>query len=212
MPGITNWQDKTSQDEILSSHITGLQHAVGKMEDVLNMQVVSVTDEPLTLVADADGVYRIAEAQNKRNWLADPVPVIKRNGDVIATGFAIDYGGGAVIFDAGQAGNSFTASFSYVAAAGAVYDALDAHKSDYVPHFGFSFDTELTYDSEGNLIQVDEKEGTALKTRTTLSYDIDGNLIEVNVKKYEGANVVLEYTDTLNYVDGNLVSVERAVV
>ncbi len=98
---------------------------------------------------------------------------------------------------------------------GSVSGGLDAHKSDYAPHGGFGFDTELTYDIDGNLIQVDEKEGAILKTRTTLDYDENGNLEAVNVKKYapNGIDVDLEFTDTLTYdIDGNLEKVERAVV
>jgi YD repeat-containing protein len=98
---------------------------------------------------------------------------------------------------------------------GSVSGGLDAHLSDYMPHKGFDFDTTMTYDDKGNLIQVDEKEGATLKTRTTLDYDENGNLETVNVKKYapNGIDVDLEFTDTLTYdIDGNLEKVERTVV
>ena len=96
-----------------------------------------------------------------------------------------------------------------------IENRIESHLLNYVPHGGFDFNTELTYDIDGNLTQIDEKEGAALKTRTTLGYDVDGNLETVNVKKYapNGTDVELEFTDTLTYdVDGNLEKVEREVV
>ena len=108
----THWVDKETE-EILSPTISGLQHAARKIEESLDMDTDIATNEPLTLLADGDGVFRIAESVNKRNWLNDPAPVIKKNGVVITEGFTIDYAGGAVIFSTQQTGN-FTASFTYV--------------------------------------------------------------------------------------------------
>lgn len=94
----TNWQDPQTS-EIRSTHISGLQEAVGKIEDILDMQLVAETNVPLTEVyISANDRYRIYQAPaGKRNWAASPAPVIKKNGVQITSGFTIDYGGGAII-------------------------------------------------------------------------------------------------------------------
>lgn len=71
--------------------------------------------------------------------------------------------------------------------------------------------TELIYDA-GNLVRVDESVASVLRRRTALSYS-GSDLSTVNVKIYDedGATLVEEYTDTLNYSGGNLVSVGRVV-
>lgn len=95
----TNWQDpKTS--EVRSTHISGLQEAVGKLEESVGIETVSETGIPLIEVyISSDDRYRMFQApEGKRNWLLSPAPVIKKNGVVITDDFEIDYGGGAVIF------------------------------------------------------------------------------------------------------------------
>lgn len=71
--------------------------------------------------------------------------------------------------------------------------------------------TELIYDS-GNLVRVDESVASALRRRTVLSYS-GPDLSTVNVKIYDedGVTILEEYTDTLIYDSGNLVSVGRVV-
>lgn len=95
----TNWQDPKSS-EIRSTHISGLQEAVGKLEESIGLETVAETDIPLTEVfISNDDRCRIYQApEGKRNWLISPAPVIKKNGVVITDDFEIDYGGGAVIF------------------------------------------------------------------------------------------------------------------
>lgn len=95
----TNWQDPKSS-EIRSTHISGLQEAVGKLEESIGLETVAGTDIPLTEVfISNDDRCRIYQApEGKRNWLLSPAPVIKKNGVVITDDFEIDYGGGAVIF------------------------------------------------------------------------------------------------------------------
>lgn len=95
----TNWQDPKSS-EIRSTHISGLQEAVGKLEESIGLETVAETDIPLTEVfISNDDRCRIYQApEGKRNWLSSPAPVIKKNGVVITDDFEIDYGGGAVIF------------------------------------------------------------------------------------------------------------------
>ena len=94
----THWQDPGTS-EILSTHIAGLQEAIGKIEDALNLSTVAETNVTLTevFISESDR-YRVYQASGKRNWLASPAPVVRRNGTAISTGFSIDYGGGAVIF------------------------------------------------------------------------------------------------------------------
>ncbi|HEX2925861.1 MAG TPA: hypothetical protein VHP38_06335 [Ruminiclostridium sp.] len=95
----TNWQDPKST-EIRSTHISGLQEAVGKLEDSIGILTVLETDIPLNEVfISNDDRCRIYQApEGKRNWLSSPSPIIKQNGVVITDDFEIDYGGGAVIF------------------------------------------------------------------------------------------------------------------
>jgi len=95
----TNWQDpKTS--EIISPHISGLQEAVGKIEESIGIETISETNIPLSevYIADDDRCRIYQAPEGKRNWVSSPAPIIKKNGTVITTGFTIDYGGGAVIF------------------------------------------------------------------------------------------------------------------
>ncbi len=113
----TNWQDHRDE-EILSIHITGLQDAVGKMEDALGLGTIEETDVSLIMVPayNTSGIleYRIYQAPvGKRNWLASSAPVVKKNGSVITTGFSIDYGGGAILLDSTALNtDTFTASFT----------------------------------------------------------------------------------------------------
>lgn len=95
----TNWQDPRTS-EILSTHISGLQEAVGKLEESIGIDSVSETDIPLIEVfISNDDRCRIYQAdEGKRNWLLSPAPIIKKNGVIITDDFEIDYGGGAVIF------------------------------------------------------------------------------------------------------------------
>lgn len=95
---ITNWQDPVS-GEIYSPHISGLQDAIGKIEDSIGLQTIAETGMSLSEVFIEDNDrYRIYQcAAGRRNWLASPAPVIKKNGVTITDGFTIDYGGGAVI-------------------------------------------------------------------------------------------------------------------
>ncbi|TLN00072.1 hypothetical protein FDZ73_20440 [bacterium] len=94
-----NWQDPAS-NEIRSPHISGLQEAVGKIEDAIQMKTKALTGVALSEVyISGSDRYRIYQAPaGSRNWASSPAPVIKKNAAVISTGFEIDYGGGAIIF------------------------------------------------------------------------------------------------------------------
>ena len=95
----TNWQDPKSS-EIISPHISGLQEAVGKLEESLGISSTAETGIALSevYISESDR-YRIYQApEGKRNWLSSPTPIIKKNGVQITTGFIIEYGGGAIVF------------------------------------------------------------------------------------------------------------------
>lgn len=113
----TPWVDRTSE-EIMSHHVSGLQDAVKNVEQALNMDTEAVVEYGLTLLADADGGYRIAEAAGKRNWLTSPAPVIEKLvatvWETITIGFSIDHAGGAVIFPEDKQGEEYRASFTRV--------------------------------------------------------------------------------------------------
>jgi parallel beta-helix repeat protein len=127
----TNWQDPGSS-EVRSTHISGLQEAVGKIEDVLDMQLQAETGIGLSevYISEQDR-YRIFQApEGKRNWASSPAPVIKKNGAVISSGFTIDYGGGAVIFSAPLSGtDTVTADFSRVKTEGSIIETLGGGKA-----------------------------------------------------------------------------------
>lgn len=112
----TNWQDpKTS--EMRSTHVSGLQEAVGKLEESIGMESIFETNVPLTEVfISSDDRYRIFQApEGKRNWTAEQAPVIKRNGVTISSGFEIDYGGGAIILNVNDTvENTYTADVKYI--------------------------------------------------------------------------------------------------
>lgn len=111
----TYWQDPKS-DEMRSTHIAGLQEAVGKIEESINMTTVAGINIPLTevFIANEDR-YRIFQApEGKRNWTSDFPPVIRRNGVIITSGFEIDYGGGAIILNVNDTVvNAYTADATH---------------------------------------------------------------------------------------------------
>lgn len=107
----TNWQDPGT-NEIRSTHISGLQEAVGKIEKSVSMKAAFAVDIPLIEVfISNDDRYRIFQAPSgKRNWTTSSPVVVKKNGVVVDSGFEIDYGGGAIILNVNDVGdNSYTA-------------------------------------------------------------------------------------------------------
>lgn len=112
----TNWQDPQTS-EIRSTQVSGLQEAVGKIEEAIDIDTVSETDVSLSEVyISSEDRYRIYQApEGSRNWLASPTPVIKKNGSEITEGFTIDYGGGAIIVSpAAESDDEFTAGFTRI--------------------------------------------------------------------------------------------------
>ncbi|WP_202078284.1 hypothetical protein [Caldalkalibacillus salinus] len=113
----TPYQDLTSQD-ILSAHISGLQHSINKLEHVLKMDTQSIAGHTLQPVIDQDDPqfrYRIFEGEI-RNWLAEPVPTIYRNGQLVNTEeYILQPAYGVVVFNTQQApDDQITADFDYV--------------------------------------------------------------------------------------------------
>ena len=124
----TNWLDPQTT-EIRSTHVAGLQEAVGKLENAVDIQTTAVTNQTLIeLYIQAEDRYRIYQAVGKRNWLASPAPVIKKNGATISSGFEIDYGGGAIIFNPRLVGtDTVTADFTHTNAASGKFNNTAGH-------------------------------------------------------------------------------------
>jgi len=123
----TPFQDLGSVD-ILAAHISGLQHAINKIEQILDMRTASVTGHQLNPVTDQDDPalrYRIYEG-TIRNWLASPPPVIYRNGQVVPSSeYTVYPAYGVVVFGQQQAPSDvITADFSYITAQSAQLDGM----------------------------------------------------------------------------------------
>lgn len=146
----TNFQDPGSS-EIISPHVSGLQEAVGKIEDALDINTASDTGISLSEVyISSDDRYRIYQAPKaKRNWLSSPAPVIKKNGGVITEGFTIDYGGGAIILSSAALDtDTFTADVTYTINTSneisTTKSNLSSHESASNPHSGSASDSDLS--------------------------------------------------------------------
>lgn len=108
--------------EARSSWLVGLTEACNKITGVLDMQVGTLTDVemPELYIADNDR-YRIYQVgENKKLWLTEPKPVIKKNGVEITEstdGFTIDYLGGSIAFESNKrltASDTVTVSATYI--------------------------------------------------------------------------------------------------
>lgn len=175
----TNWQDPLS-GEVISPDIAGLQEAVGKIEDALDMKVVNATDIPLEeIYISENDCYRIYQAPGKRNWVGSPAPVIKVNGTPVSSGFTVNYGGGAVVFEPPlTVADVVTADFSYVTNAN---NGLDAHLADYEAHLaedvtdahGFEYEEGtwtpiLRSGTVGGQYSYGNREGIYVRTKNTV--------------------------------------------
>lgn len=110
----TSWIDPTD-GEVRSPYISGLQEAVGRLENALHQITASSTAIPMTLVPSVPG-YRLYQAPvGKRNWLASPAPTVKVNGSTVSSGITVDHGGGAVVFTTPlTSGDEVTADATYI--------------------------------------------------------------------------------------------------
>lgn len=140
----TNWQDPQTR-EIRSTDISGLQEAVSKLEQSMGMETVSEEGISLTEVyISAEDRYRIFQApEGKRNWVFTPAPIIKKNGTVITTGFAIDYGAGAIALEVNDTDeHAYTANVTYVTP---LDTSLNEHLTSSIPHQMTDTDTSKNY-------------------------------------------------------------------
>lgn len=115
----TPFRDLKSED-ILSAHLSGLQHSINKMESVLNMKTRSAAGHALTPVTDQEEPsvrYRIYEG-TIRNWLESPVPKIYRNGEQVSSEeYQLQAAYGVIVFWEQQApDDTITADFEYIEA------------------------------------------------------------------------------------------------
>lgn len=113
----TPYSDLGSQD-ILSAHISGLQHDINKIQEILNMKTAKVTNHTLNPIADQDDPslrYRIYEG-SIRNWLKSPAPIIYRDGvQVNKNEYEIQEAYGVVVFHAQQrAQDRISADFTHI--------------------------------------------------------------------------------------------------
>jgi len=190
----TNFQDPGSS-EIRSTHISGVMEAINKIEESLNMDTVAETDVVLPeLFISEDDRYRIFQApEGKRNWLNSPAPVIKKNGVEISTGFGIDYGGGAVVFNPPlTASDTVTASFTRTKNT----SGFNAHLVDYVRQPGYAVATGSanTYAVTLSPAPTTYTEGMAVSVKINVD-NTGASTINVNglgaktIKKTNGSDV-----------------------
>lgn len=129
----TPYKDLSSQS-ILSAHISGLQHDMNKIQDVLNMQAAVITNHRLRPVIDQDDPalrYRIYEG-SVRNWLNNPTPIVYRNGQEIpANEYIIQPAYGVVVFERQQSANDvITADFTHIVSESKTINDINAEISE----------------------------------------------------------------------------------
>jgi hypothetical protein len=123
----TPFNDIKSED-ILSAHISGIQHSINKMEEVLGMKTASVTAHALVPVADQEDatLHRKIYEGTIRNWLMNPLPVIKRNGVTVSSSeYVLSAAHGVIVFNNQQATNDvITADISHITNKSAFIEAV----------------------------------------------------------------------------------------
>lgn len=132
----TPYTDLSTQD-ILSAHISGLAHSVNKIEDVLNMKTVSVTNVTLNAVVDQQDTsirYRIYEG-SIRNWTAF---TLYRNGTVVdAAEYTAQGGYGVVVFHTQQLPTDvITADITYIDASSTRLETIETNVSTNTTDIG----------------------------------------------------------------------------
>jgi len=113
----TPYKDLESQD-ILSAHVSGLQHDMNKLQEFLNVQISNEFGHALIPVNDQNDPslrYKIYEG-SIRNWMDSPEPIIYRNGSVVNKGeYKLQAPYGVIIFIEQQNSNdTITADFDYI--------------------------------------------------------------------------------------------------
>lgn len=112
--------NKIKSQDILSAHINGLANAIDKIEDILDMQVMTVEDYELYAISDINEDkynYRIYEG-NIRGWQTTPTPVVKIDGRVAdPSTYEIQPAFGVVVFHEQQTRNAtVTVNCTYIKA------------------------------------------------------------------------------------------------
>ncbi|MBT9156804.1 MAG: hypothetical protein DDT37_01794 [Firmicutes bacterium] len=109
--------------EIFAADVSGLGDAVRKTEAVLDLGTAVVTGHALLVVEDQPDITwhrRVYEAADDfRNWLETPAPVVRRGGTIVPVGEYILLGAqGAIVFHAQQPpATAITADFTRVTGA-----------------------------------------------------------------------------------------------
>jgi hypothetical protein len=121
----TPFVDLKSED-ILSAHISGIQHAINNLENVLNMRTATKTGHVLVAVTDQDDatLHNFIYEGTIRNWIT---AVIKRGGQVVpASEYTLQAPYGAVIFKTQQnASDVITADITHVVAESKFKEAVN---------------------------------------------------------------------------------------
>lgn len=87
--------------EIQSPLMAGFADAISKISSILSLKTEIIEDYPMNSVYidnTEKNKNRIYESTGHRLWLSIPQPVIKKIGDIITSGFSIDYLGGSITF------------------------------------------------------------------------------------------------------------------
>ncbi|MBT9156635.1 MAG: hypothetical protein DDT37_01623 [Firmicutes bacterium] len=114
--------------EIFASDVSGLGDAIRKTEAVLDLGTAIMTGHTMLVVEDQpDSTWhrRIYEAADDfRNWVETPAPVIRRGGVIVPVGeYLLLEAQGAIVFHAQQAaGTAITADFTRVTGAAVAPD------------------------------------------------------------------------------------------
>lgn len=171
----TPFHDLTSED-ILSAHISGIQHAVMNVEQALNMGTTAVTGHTLNAVADQQDatLHNFIYEGTTRNWLESPAPVIYRNAQVVPTSeYDIYPEYGVIVFTIQQdPADNITADFTHVNATSGVIAGLNSSISAV----------------EGDISTVQSRMTTA----------------ENDISSVQGRVTTLENEGVYNPFDGNL--------
>ncbi|WP_233443869.1 hypothetical protein [Halalkalibacterium halodurans] len=129
----TPYRDLASES-ILSAHLSGVQHDVNKIQDVLGMKTDVKENHPLLPVTDQEDStlrFRIYEA-DIRNWTTQPEPVIYRDGTVVDPGeYELYPAYGAVVFVAQQHTDAeVTADFTHIIGEANILDDIAQHAQE----------------------------------------------------------------------------------
>lgn len=193
----TPYKDLGSEN-ILSAHISGLQHDINKLQDVLELKSSEESDHEMKAVKDQDDPnlrYRIYEG-TIRNWLDGPEPVIYRNGnEVDKNEYEIQPSYGVVVFhDKQSSDDEITADFESV---DSVSDAITNINSD------IDSNKEKISDVSGKVTKIDDRvteleEGNGNDDGGDVPEDLENQVNEnkENIKKIDGRVTDLEEKGT----------------